>query len=94
MFSLTSTDAKLLQLKKKVMSEQKQRKKWMNQVIEMKGNIRVFCRVRPLLPCDGADASMQHLSLPPLTNNQLDITQVCDVGACRHTKSVNVTIEL
>lgn len=32
----------------------KQRKELHNQLIELKGNIRVFCRVRPLIIEDGS----------------------------------------
>ena len=28
-----------------------------NQVLELKGNVRVFCRIRPVLECDHAKAT-------------------------------------
>lgn len=34
---------------------------------ELKGNIRVFCRVRPLLPDDAADSEMKVISYPTST---------------------------
>ncbi|BAT73848.1 hypothetical protein VIGAN_01139200 [Vigna angularis var. angularis] len=38
-----------------VVEGEKLRKKLHNTILELKGNIRVFCRVRPLLPDDSAD---------------------------------------
>ncbi|KAL6549294.1 hypothetical protein OROGR_008438 [Orobanche gracilis] len=55
-----STEYKLLKskyheecelLKKKYLEECSERKKLYNEVIELKGNIRVFCRCRPLKQC-------------------------------------------
>ncbi|KAF7843080.1 kinesin-like protein KIN-14C [Senna tora] len=41
-----------------VIEGEKLRKKLHNTILELKGNIRVFCRVRPLLPEDGAGTDM------------------------------------
>ena len=43
--------------KAKLQAEETLRRKLHNQVQELKGNIRVFCRVRPLLESDPVDAS-------------------------------------
>ena len=40
-------------LRDKYLLEMKRRKKLYNQVVELKGNIRVFCRVRPKITEDG-----------------------------------------
>lgn len=46
----------------RIMDEQ-QRRQLHNQIQELKGNIRVFCRVRPLLPNEMQDdSSMDHIS--------------------------------
>lgn len=37
---------------------------------ELKGNIRVFCRVRPLLPDDGAGTEMTAIAYPTSVESQ------------------------
>jgi len=44
----TNLSAQLTQLEARFMEEQLIRKKYHNQIQDMKGNIRVFCRFRPL----------------------------------------------
>lgn len=46
---------------------EKLRKKLHNTILELKGNIRVFCRVRPLLPDDGAGSENTVISYPTST---------------------------
>uniref|UniRef100_A0A2N9J3Z5 Kinesin-like protein n=1 Tax=Fagus sylvatica TaxID=28930 RepID=A0A2N9J3Z5_FAGSY len=43
------------------------RKKLHNTILELKGNIRVFCRVRPLLPDDGISTEGKVISYPTST---------------------------
>ncbi|KAJ0017089.1 hypothetical protein Pint_10847 [Pistacia integerrima] len=43
---------------------EKLRKKLHNTILELKGNIRVFCRVRPLLPEDGVGTDASVISYP------------------------------
>ncbi|KAF5461053.1 hypothetical protein F2P56_020880 [Juglans regia] len=40
------------------------RKKLHNTILELKGNIRVFCRVRPILPDDGITTEVKVISYP------------------------------
>lgn len=49
----------------KLAKEQKERRKWLNKYIETQGNIRVFCRVRPLNSTE-------------IANNDEDIVDVID----------------
>ncbi|RVW86397.1 Kinesin-like protein KIN-14C [Vitis vinifera] len=54
------------------------RKKLHNTILELKGNIRVFCRVRPLLPEDGAGSESSVVSFPTSTEalgRGIDLTQ-------------------
>lgn len=53
------TDAEL-----QLLEAEKLRKKLHNTILELKGNIRVFCRVRPMLPDDGAEAEKAVVSYP------------------------------
>ncbi|CAN1319086.1 Kinesin-like protein KIN-14C [Linum perenne] len=48
----------------KLLEGEKLRKKLHNTILELKGNIRVFCRVRPVLPDDGCRADTQVISYP------------------------------
>lgn len=52
---------------KKISEGEKLRKKLHNTILELKGNIRVFCRVRPLLPDDGAGTEAKAVSYPTST---------------------------
>ncbi|GMH30287.1 hypothetical protein Nepgr_032130 [Nepenthes gracilis] len=46
---------------------EKLRKKLHNTILELKGNIRVFCRVRPLLPEEGSGSEAPVISYPTST---------------------------
>ncbi|KAJ9565981.1 hypothetical protein OSB04_001947, partial [Centaurea solstitialis] len=53
------------------------RKKLHNTILELKGNIRVFCRVRPLLPDDGpgAEPSVGYPTSVELAGRGIDLVQ-------------------
>ncbi|XP_028761771.1 kinesin-like protein KIN-14N isoform X2 [Neltuma alba] len=48
----------------KLIEGEKLRKKLHNTILELKGNIRVFCRVRPLLPDDSCNGECKIISFP------------------------------
>ncbi|TKY48990.1 Kinesin-3 protein [Spatholobus suberectus] len=48
----------------KVIEGEKLRKELHNTILELKGNIRVFCRVRPLLPDEGCSTEGKVISYP------------------------------
>ncbi|KAL2476219.1 Kinesin-1 [Abeliophyllum distichum] len=48
----------------KIVEGEKVRKKLHNTILELKGNIRVFCRVRPLLSDDGVGTDAKVISFP------------------------------
>ncbi|KAF8414066.1 hypothetical protein HHK36_002065 [Tetracentron sinense] len=50
-----------------IIEGEKLRRKLHNTILELKGNIRVFCRVRPLLPDDGAITETTIISYPSST---------------------------
>ncbi|KAJ3577034.1 hypothetical protein NP233_g44 [Leucocoprinus birnbaumii] len=56
---LSASDDKLSILKQEVVEAEFERRKLHNMVQELKGNIRVFCRVRPILPADALSNGQQ-----------------------------------
>ncbi|KAI9332153.1 KIFC1-like kinesin [Zopfochytrium polystomum] len=58
-----------LELDEKLREEESTRRKLHNTIQELKGNIRVFCRVRPLLEAERSDSEKQ---TPPLVFNPSD----------------------
>ncbi|XP_021742486.1 kinesin-like protein KIN-14S [Chenopodium quinoa] len=61
-------------LKKKYIEEYAERKRLYNEVIELKGNIRVFCRCRPLNQDERASGSTSVVEIPPSQDHELNIT--------------------
>ncbi|XP_076948754.1 kinesin-like protein KIN-14D [Bidens hawaiensis] len=61
----------------KLLEGENLRKKLHNTILELKGNIRVFCRVRPLLPDDGpaAEATVSFPSSLELAGRGIDLYQ-------------------
>ncbi|XP_057497304.1 kinesin-like protein KIN-14S [Actinidia eriantha] len=61
-------------LKKKYLEECSERKRLYNEVIELKGNIRVFCRCRPLNQDEIANGSSSVVDFDSSQENELQIT--------------------
>ncbi|KAF5727986.1 kinesin-3 isoform X1 [Tripterygium wilfordii] len=61
---LSELQSRLEDAEFKLIEGEKLRKKLHNTVLELKGNIRVFCRVRPLLPDDFSGAEGKIISYP------------------------------
>ncbi|OMO64942.1 hypothetical protein COLO4_31687 [Corchorus olitorius] len=55
---------RLAEMEQKLIEGEDLRKRLHNTILELKGNIRVFCRVRPLLPDDGAATEAPVISYP------------------------------
>ncbi|KAL9248102.1 hypothetical protein vseg_021462 [Gypsophila vaccaria] len=71
-------------LKKKYLEEYGERKRLYNEVIELKGNIRVFCRCRPLNQNDVANGSASVVEIPLSQDNELNV--VCADSSKKHFK--------
>ncbi|XP_015570564.1 kinesin-like protein KIN-14S isoform X1 [Ricinus communis] len=61
-------------LKKKYLEESSERKRLYNEVIELKGNIRVFCRCRPINQVESANGSTCVVEFDSSLENELHIT--------------------
>ncbi|KAJ8572906.1 hypothetical protein K7X08_009417 [Anisodus acutangulus] len=70
----TKYDKECELLKKKYLEECTERKRLYNEVIELKGNIRVFCRCRPLNAGEIADGSTSVVEFDPSHENELQIS--------------------
>ena len=60
-------------LKKKYLEEHNERKRLYNEVIELKGNIRVFCRCRPLNAEEISNGSTAVVDFDSTQENELQI---------------------
>jgi len=56
---LAASDVKMSELKQGAIKAEMVRRKLHNMVQDLKGNIRVFCRVRPILPADASSSGEQ-----------------------------------
>ncbi|KAI4301793.1 hypothetical protein L6164_035037 [Bauhinia variegata] len=70
-FQLLSSEYELL--KSKYLDESSERKRLSNEVIELKGNIRVFCRCRPLNENETASGSTSVVNFESSHDNELQV---------------------
>ncbi|CAO3588999.1 unnamed protein product [Absidia cylindrospora] len=56
---LEKTEARMFEIDTQLLEDEKTRRKRHNQFQELKGNIRVFCRMRPSLASEGASVQVQ-----------------------------------
>lgn len=59
-----SSAEKVLELEKTIREGQSERRKMHNLIQELRGNVRVFARIRPFLPGDGVDDDAQPMAVP------------------------------
>ncbi|XXG83520.1 hypothetical protein AAC387_Pa10g1255 [Persea americana] len=71
--ALQSLGTKYETLKKKYLEESSERKRLYNEVIELKGNIRVFCRCRPLSADEMGKGSSSLFDFDPSQETELQI---------------------
>ena len=67
-------------MKKKYLDESSERKRLYNEVIELKGNIRVFCRCRPLNQVEIANGSS---SIVEFDSSQDTDLQIISSDSCK-----------
>ncbi|XP_054833089.1 kinesin-like protein KIFC1 isoform X2 [Eublepharis macularius] len=85
--------SQMAEQEKRVHESEMQRRCLHNMVQELKGNIRVFCRVRPLLPCEKqAQKGTGHLRFPPDDNQTLVLCKAEESHVGRERKD-DITYE-
>lgn len=74
--------AKVESMDERLKEGEKQRRLLHNTIQELKGNIRVFCRVRPILPTDPSDSSDKpgHLNLDCASEGNILLRQIVESG--------------
>ncbi|XP_061338036.1 kinesin-like protein KIN-14S [Gastrolobium bilobum] len=60
-------------LKRKYLEESSERRRLYNEVVELKGNIRVFCRCRPLNESEIANGSVSVVNFESSSDNELQV---------------------
>lgn len=60
-------------LKRKYLEESSERRRLYNEVIELEGNIRVFCRCRPLSESEIANGSATVVNFESSSDNELQL---------------------
>ena len=75
-------DARLLEVETKLGEMELGRRAMLNTILELKGNIRVFCRVRPPTPLESSGA------LRCLTDRTLELVQTAETGVTGTEKLV------
>lgn len=60
-------------LKRKYLKESTERRRLYNEMIELKGNIRVFCRCRPLNESEKANGSASVINFDSSSDNELQV---------------------
>jgi len=71
-------------LKRKYVEESSERRRLYNEVIELKGNIRVFCRCRPLNESEIANGSA--LSVVNFESTSDGLQVICSDSSKKHFK--------
>ncbi|XP_042304919.1 kinesin-like protein KIFC1 isoform X2 [Sceloporus undulatus] len=86
-------EVRVAELEQKLHESEMERRHLHNAVQELKGNIRVFCRVRPLLPCEKeAQKGMAHLHFPPEDRKSLVLSKAEESHVGRERKE-DITYE-
>ncbi|NXH16602.1 CTK2 protein, partial [Bucco capensis] len=72
----TAQELRLQQQEEKLHRLEMERRRLHNTIQELKGNIRVFCRVRPVLPEEEErQKGLEHLHFPPNDNKALVLSK-------------------
>ncbi|XP_019452248.1 PREDICTED: kinesin-like protein KIN-14S [Lupinus angustifolius] len=75
-------------LKRKLLVESSERRHLYNEVIELKGNIKVFCRCRPLNESEIANGSASVVNFESLPDNELQV--ICSDSSKKQFKFDNI----
>ncbi|KAJ3070043.1 Kinesin-like protein kifc1 [Podochytrium sp. JEL0797] len=84
--TISQRDVTVLELEDKLRQEESVRRKLHNTVQELKGNIRVFCRIRPpVLESEAAAESLTHIKFSETDDKSLELMQLSESASGQNT---------
>ncbi|KAI9348652.1 kinesin-domain-containing protein [Obelidium mucronatum] len=99
--NLAARDSHILELESKLREEESVRRKLHNTIQELKGNIRVFCRIRPPLDFEANLDVLSHIRFSEVDDKSLELIQTsetasgqnsyCKVHPCQLKNNASIT---
>jgi kinesin family member C1 len=79
--------AKIAEMDAKLLEEESVRRQLHNTIQELKGNIRVFCRIRPPLEKEREEGALSHINFSESDEGAIDLTQHSENASSSRTIS-------
>ncbi|KAJ3004022.1 UNVERIFIED_CONTAM: Kinesin-like protein kifc1, partial [Siphonaria sp. JEL0065] len=82
---LFESDARVVELETNLRQEESVRRKLHNAIQELKGNIRVFCRIRPSLESEATQEILTHIKFSETDDKSLELMQSSETATGQNT---------